>query len=161
MRLEEEQEEQAVMHYHALEQSDIRRAQQRSLDVDLSDESEEDVPVIDYGNSSSSDEDEKENSDPNVGWTKDITDVGLPAFDHPSGLQSPTRHAQSALDFLLIFITPDLMQLIAHNTTLYAHSKGEQTAHLVYYSERDVSLPRSAHPNGNPSTPSCAYVLGG
>ena len=54
-------------------------------------------------------------------WTTELQSVCLSRFRSPSGSQTPLS---DPLDLLQLFLPPSFMELVATNTTAYAHTKG-------------------------------------
>jgi hypothetical protein len=111
------------MQLSAQELLDMRRAEAASLDSDEEDvsEGEPSPPPV-----TSEEEEEEKEQDPALEWTAEYHAVNAPAFVEPTGPQHAARHAESALQFLQLFLTPGLMQQIADWTNAYAQQRGAE-----------------------------------
>ena len=101
----------------------MRRAQQLSLECDQPHSSDEETEAEDEGSASEEEMEEKENVDPNVGWTNQTHDITPPPFTLLPGSCLPRHRVMTEMGYLQCFLTPSLISTIAHNTNLYAASK--------------------------------------
>jgi Transposase IS4 len=118
------EDEQATMHYLALESTDMRRAATYSLHSD--DDSGSDEEAIDIDSSTSSDDsaDEKENIPPPSSWSTITHSPILPQFTYPTGPELPRPPPTTEMGFLQLLLTDATLEIIATNTNHYAHVKG-------------------------------------
>jgi hypothetical protein len=123
-RPEQFAEQQATYALHEQEAALLRRAQQLSLECDQPHSSDEETEADDEGSTSEEEMEEKENVDPNVAWTNQTHDINLPPFTLLPGSCLPHHRVMTEMGYLQYFLTPSLISTIAHNTNLYAASKG-------------------------------------
>jgi hypothetical protein len=108
------------------EERDLLRALQDSLDLDDDESTDEERPM---GDEEEEAEEEQEESLPvpvNGGWTNTVHDVVPPPFTASSGPVGLLRSVQTPLDFLLLYLSPSLMDYVAGCTNEYAAFKGER-----------------------------------
>lgn len=117
-------EEQAERHIHAQELANLRRAMIQSLQPDIEDDTDEEPIDSDDEPAVDDDEEEKENIPPAPAWTDNCTNIITPSFTHPTGPQLLNHHLTTELQYFQQILIDHTISLIAHNTTLYAHSKG-------------------------------------
>lgn len=117
-------EEQAERYIHAQDLANLRRAMIQSLELDNDDDTDEETIESDDENTVDDDEEEKENIPPVSTWSTACANIITPSFTHPTGPHLLNHHLTTELQYFQHFLTDHTISLIAHNSTLYAHSKG-------------------------------------
>ena len=90
---------------------------------DVEDDSDEEPIDVDDVPPAEEEKEEEENRPLPSSWSKECTSIVYPTLTVPSGPQLPVHHAVSEKDFFHCLLTQQTLQVIAANTTAYAHHK--------------------------------------
>ena len=95
-----------------------------TIALDVEDDSDEEPIDVDDVPAAEEEKEEEENLPLPSSWSKECTSIVCPTLTVPSGPQLPVHHAVSEMDFFHCMLTQQTLQVIAANTTAYAHHKG-------------------------------------
>ena len=90
---------------------------------DVEDDSDEEPIDVDDVPPAEEEKEEEENRPLPSSWSKECTSFVYPTLIVPSGPQLPVHHAVSEMDFFHCLLSQQTLQVIAANTTAYAHHK--------------------------------------